>query len=101
MKTKFIAATVLAFSALSAVPAFAMTHLYGEAALVVMPAATTSALTRADVRADYLNARQHGALATSNEGAFAAQSADQTSLTRSEVRSQAAMSVMKNGRSSL
>ncbi|MES2398849.1 MAG: hypothetical protein V4573_02590 [Pseudomonadota bacterium] len=99
MKTKLIAATVLAFSAMSAIPAFAMTHLYGEAALVVMPAVTASTLSRADVRADYLSARQHGALATSNEGAFAAQSAKQTSLTRSEVRSQATMSVMKNGSS--
>ncbi|MES2192335.1 MAG: DUF4148 domain-containing protein [Pseudomonadota bacterium] len=100
MKTKFIAATVLAFSAMSAIPAFAMTHLYGEAALVVMPTASASTLTRADVNADYLAARQQGALAISNEGAFAAQSSDKTSLTRSEVRSQATMSVMKSGSSS-
>lgn len=100
MKTKFIAATVLAFSAMSAVPAFAMTHLYGEAALVDLPAVTASALTRADVQGDYLQARQHGAVSVSNEGAFAAAPTAATSVSRSEVRSQAAMSVMPDGRSS-
>ncbi|MES2509067.1 MAG: DUF4148 domain-containing protein [Pseudomonadota bacterium] len=98
MKTKLIAATVLAFSAMSTVPAFAMSHLYGEAALVVMPAATASALTRAEVQTDYLQARQQGALSVSNEGAFAAAAPTTTSVSRADVRSQAAMSVMPDGR---
>lgn len=97
MKSKFVAAAVLAFSAIGS--ASAMTHQYGEAAQVVMPAVTCSALTRMDVQADYLQARQQGAVAVSNEAAFANSSATRTSLTREEVRAQAAMSAMTDGRS--
>lgn len=97
MKTKLVAATVLAFSAIGS--ASAMTHLYGEAAQVVMPAVTSSALTRMDVQADYLRARQQGEVAVSNEGAFAKSASTTTRLTRSEVRAQAAMSAMTDGRS--
>ncbi len=97
MKTKFIAAAVLAFSAIGS--ASAMTHQYGEAALVVMPGVTGSTLTRAQVNTDYLQARQQGNVAVSNEGAFAEAPASSTSLTRAEVRAQAAMSAMTDGRS--
>lgn len=97
MKTKLVAAAVLALSAIGS--ASAMTAQYGEAALVVMPAVTTSTLTRMDVRADYLQARQQGAVAVSNEAAFAETADTTTRLTRSEVRAQAAMSAMTDGRS--
>ena len=99
MKTKLFASTVVAFAAMSSVGAFAMTHQYGESALVVGAAASTSAVSRTEVQADYLQARQNMALPTSNEGAFVVTPAGSTGVTRAEVRTQAGMAIMKDGRS--
>lgn len=101
MKTKFIAAAVTAFAAMGSAGAFAMSHQYGEAALVADPIASTSAVSRSQVQADYLKARQNGALSTSNEGAFAMMPATSTDVTPAKVRAQAAMSRMTDGRSAL
>lgn len=101
MKSKLIAAAVTAFAAMGSTGAFAMSHQYGEAALVVGPVASTSVASRSQVQADYLKARQNGALSTSNEGAFAAMPAISTNVTRAEVRAQAAMSRMSDGRNAL
>jgi hypothetical protein len=101
MKTKFIAATVIAFAATSSVGAFAMTHQYGEAALVAGPDTSTSTVSRSQVQADYLQARRNGALPASNEAALTTAPAATGKVTRSEVRTQAAMSAMTDGRSAL
>ena len=89
MKTKFVAATVVALAGLSSAGAFAQTTPYGEYALVVAPVASTSTLSRADVRADYLQARQNGQVAVSNEGAIAFAPVASSNVTRAEVRAQA------------
>lgn len=91
MNTKFVAATVIALASLAGTSAFAQgqNHLYGEAAQVVTPAASSSSLSRSEVRNDYLNARKNGEVAVSNEGAFAASAATQGSVSRQVVRSEA------------
>ena len=95
MNSKFIASTVIALSALTGASAFAQTsqsNLPGEAALAIRAVASSSNVTRAQVQADYLNARQSGAVAVSQEGAFAAASAAPSSVTRAEVRNDAVLS---------
>ena len=92
MNSKFIASTVIALSALAGASAFAQSNQYGEAALVFAPVASTSSVTRAQVKADYLNARKSGALAVSQEGAFAAVPATASTMTRAEVRNDAVIS---------
>ncbi|MES2414043.1 MAG: DUF4148 domain-containing protein [Pseudomonadota bacterium] len=92
MNSKLIASTVIALSALTGASAFAQNNQYGEAALVVAPVASTSSLTRAQVQADYLSARQSGALAVSQEAAFAAAPTAASQLSRAEVRSNAVIS---------
>jgi hypothetical protein len=89
MKSKFVAATILALAGLSSAGAFAQNAQYGEAALVVAPVASTSSLTRAQVSADYLQARRNGALAVSNEGAIAFAPAASSDVSRAEVHAQA------------
>lgn len=92
MNSKLIASTVIALSALTGASAFAQNAQYGEAALVFAPVASTSTVTRAQVKAEYLNARQNGALAVSQEGAFAAAPATASTMTRAEVRNDAVIS---------
>ncbi|MDB5967069.1 MAG: hypothetical protein JWQ72_3569 [Polaromonas sp.] len=91
MKTKFVAATVVALATLTSAGAFAQTqnHLYGEAALVAPAAPVTSTLSRADVNAAYLQARRNGELAASSEGAFASAPATGSAVSRADVRAQA------------
>ena len=95
MTTKFVAATVVALAAMSSAGAFAQTHQYGEAALVIEPVALTSNLTRSQVQADYLQARQTGALPSSEEAAFVNMPIA-SALARSDVRSEAAMAARKS-----
>jgi hypothetical protein len=92
MNSTFIASTVVAIAALSGASAFAQTHQYGEAALVIAPVASTSQVTRAQVNADYLQARQNGNVAVSQEAAFALAPVNATGVTRAEVRAQAVTS---------
>ena len=101
VNTKFIATAVVAIAAMGSVSAFAQSqnHLYGEAALAINPVASTSTLTRAEVNAEYLKARQAGALPVSQEAAFAAAPAPATSSERSraEVREEARHYVIMDG----
>ncbi|MDB5967070.1 MAG: hypothetical protein JWQ72_3570 [Polaromonas sp.] len=99
MNKKFATAAVVALAALTSAGAFAQSqnHLYGEAALVAAPATTTSGLTRAQVQADYLQARRSGTLAVSQEGAFAAAPAEASSVTRAAVRDEASHYVILDG----
>jgi hypothetical protein len=104
MNSKFIASTVVAIAALSGASAFAQSNQYGEAALVIAPVASTSNVTRAQVSADYLQARLNGKVAVSQEAAFAAAPATATGVTRAEVRAQAvtsARATQLNGSSSI
>ena len=95
MNTKFVAATVVALAAMSSAGAFAQSRQSGEAALVIEPVALTSNLTRSQVQADYLQARQTGALPSSEEAAFVNMPIAST-LARSAVRSEAAMAARKS-----
>lgn len=88
MNTKFIATTVIAIAAMSGASAFAQNNLYGEAALVVPPVSSTSNVTRAQVQAEYLQARQKGELPASPEAAFAAAPAAASSVTRAQVQTE-------------
>ncbi|MES2511647.1 MAG: DUF4148 domain-containing protein [Pseudomonadota bacterium] len=92
MNSKLIASTVIALSALTGASAFAQSGLSGEAALAIRPDLSASTVTRAQVAADYLAARQSGAVAVSQEGAFAVAPAAASTVTRAEVRNQAVMS---------
>ena len=93
MKSKFVVATVVALAGLTSVGAFAQTaqnRLDGEASTAVRFELSTSDLTRAQVNAEYLQARKSGALPLSSEGNFVAAPAGQSTLTRAAVREQAA-----------
>lgn len=93
MKSKFVVATVVALASLTSVGAFAQTssnRLEGEASTAVRFEPSTSDVTRAQVNADYLQARNSGALPPSAEGDFVGAPASQSILTRAAVRAQAA-----------
>jgi hypothetical protein len=92
MKSKFVAVTILALASLSSAGAFAQTvqnRLEGEAAVAVRFEPSSSNLTRAQVNADYLQARLNGQVAASNEGAIAFTPAANSDVTRAEVRAKA------------
>ena len=91
MKSTFIATAVLAFAALGSVNASAMTYQNGEANNAIRAAVSASVVTRAEVQADYLNARKAGALSVSNEGAFAPVNQTASTATREQVRMEAVM----------
>ncbi len=97
MKTKLFATTVLAFAAMSSVSAFAMIQPYGESAQVIQPVVSTSTLSRAEVQADYLQARQNHMLPAHSEVSFVVVPTGAPTATRAEVRMQAATSTMKDG----
>ena len=67
MNSKFIASAVVAIAALTGASAFAQSSLSGEAATAVTFPITASNVTRAQVQAAYLQARQAGNVAVSNE----------------------------------
>lgn len=91
MKSTFIATAVLAFTALGSINAFAAAEQNGEAALAIKPVLSASVVTRAEVQADYLNARKVGALPISNEGAFAPVAQTGSTVTRGQIRIDAVM----------
>ena len=97
MNTKFIASAIVAIAAMTGASAFAQNRLEGEAALVIAPVTLTSKLTRAQVNADYLQARQNGAVAVSQEGAFAVAPVAASGVTRAEVREEARHYVIMDG----
>jgi hypothetical protein len=90
MNSTLIASAVVAIAALTGANAFAQGNMTGEAAYVVPAASTTSNTTRAQVQADFIQARQAGNVAVSNEGAFAAAQAAPSDINRADVRAEAA-----------
>ena len=98
MNSKLIASAVVALAALSGANAFAQSNLTGEAASVVSFATTTSNTSRAQVQGEYIQARQVGNVAVSNEGAFAVAPVTATSVSRAEVRADAVKAHQLDGR---
>ena len=101
MNTKFIASTIVAIAAMTGASAFAQNRLYGEAALVVAPVASTSTVTRAQVTAAYIQARQSGNVAASQEAAFVVAPVAATGVTRAQVQAQAVISAQLSGYSTM
>ena len=97
MNSKLIASAVVAIAALTGANAFAQSNLTGEAALVVPAATSTSNTSREQVQAAYLQARQSGNVAVSNEGAFAPITASTSTLSRAEMRAEASHWVIMDG----
>ena len=97
MNTKLIASAIVAIAAMTSASAFAQSHLYGEAALVVAPVASTSTLTRAQVDAAYIQARQNGAVAVSQEAAFAPAVAGTSTVNRAQVMAEAVQAAQLDG----
>ena len=91
MNSKLIASAVVAIAALTGANAFAQSNLSGEAAYVIPAATTTSNTTRAQVQGEYIQARQAGNVAVSNEGAFAPVVSATSATSRAEVRAEAAV----------
>lgn len=95
MNTKFAATAVLAIATLTSAGAFAQSqnqnqnHLYGEAAQAIRFDTGAGQLSRADVRADYVQARKNGLLALNPEAGLVQAAGAATSTTRAEVRAQA------------
>jgi hypothetical protein len=97
MNSKLIASTVVAIAALTGANAFAQGNMTGEAAYVVPAPTFASNTTRAQVQAEYLQARQAGNIAVSNEAAFAPVAASPSTLSRAEVRADASHWVKMDG----
>ena len=97
MNTKFIAAAIVTMATISATSAFAQTHQYGEAALVVPPVSSSSNVTRAQVQADYLKARQNGAIPANSEGTFSPVASAASNVSRAEVFAEATKWVALDG----
>jgi hypothetical protein len=89
MKSTLIASTLVAVAALTSASAFALSNMAGEAAYVIPAQTFTSNTTRAQVRAEYLQAGKTGRVAVSNEAAFAPVVATPSTLSRAEVREEA------------
>lgn len=95
MNSKFIAATVVAIAAMSSASAFAQN--YGEVSQVIAAPTTTSTVTRTQVQAEYIQARQNGAVAVSNEAAFAPVQAGPSMVSRADVQAEASHWVIMDG----
>ena len=86
MKTKLIAASVVALAAMSSVSAFAQSYKDN------FPIQMSSNTTRAQVQADYLQARKEGTLpqlGETGEYAVVAKAPVASTVTRAEVRAEA------------
>ena len=97
MKSTLIASTVIAIAALTGASAFAQGNMAGEAAYVIPAQTFTSNTTRAQAQAEYLQARNTGHVAVSNEAAFAAVVATPSTLSRAEVREEASHWAIMDG----
>jgi Domain of unknown function (DUF4148) len=87
MKTKLIAATVVALAAMSSVSAFAEKNPY-----TFKPIDLSTNTTRAQVQAEYLQARKEGTLpqiGETGEYMAAVKAPAESTVTRAEVRAQA------------
>eukprot|EP01031_Cornospumella_fuschlensis_P005263 gene5263-6559_t len=95
MNSKFIASTVIALSALTGASAFAQTaqtRFFSEADVAIRPVISSSNVTRAQVQAEYFQARKDGALPASPEAFYVAAPAKTSSVTRAQVRNDAVVS---------
>lgn len=89
MNSKLIAAAVVAIAALSSASAFAESNSqYAEPAEFANNSAYTSLVTRAQVRAEYLEARQNGTLAVTQEFDVNPAKDSVSTLSRAQVRSE-------------
>ena len=87
MNSKLIASTIIAIAAMSGASAFAQNGgvIYGESGN--LPANSyTSNLTRAEVRADFVQARKNGSLSVESEAGVVVVKATPSVVSRAEVR---------------
>jgi Domain of unknown function (DUF4148) len=86
MKTKFVVASVVALAAMSG-----MSAAFAENEYMPKPIDLTSNTTRAQVRAEYLQARKDGTLPQMGDAGnvIGVKAPQATTLTRAEVRAQA------------
>ena len=95
MNTKFFATALIAAAGFAAAPSFAGDNISGEVGYVPpAPVASHSGVTRAAVRADYLQAQRNDALPSTGEGSdVGAVASAKSTLTRDAVRAEAVYAV--------
>ena len=87
---KFVASALIAAAGFAAAPSFAADFVGGEVGYVPQVSAAASNVSRAAVRADYLQAQRNDALPQVGEGAdIGAVAAAQSTQTRDAVRAEA------------
>ena len=90
MNSKFIAVAVVTLAAMSSASAFAASSSnYAEPAEFARNSVNTSSLTRAQVNAEYLQARQNGKLVLGQEFDVNPSKDSVSTSTRAQVKSQA------------
>ena len=94
MNTKFFASALIAAVGFAAAPSFAGDNISGEVGYVPEVSSVKSDLTRAAVRAEYLQAERSGTLPEAGEGAdIGAVATAKSNLTRDAVRAEAVYAV--------
>ena len=94
MKTQFFATVLVAAVGFIAAPSFAGDNISGEVGYVPQVSTASSHVTRAAVRADYLQAQRNDALPEVGEGAdIGAVASAKSTLTRDAVRAEAVYAV--------
>lgn len=88
MNSKLIASAVVALAALTGANAFAQSVTFGE--VTSFPVTASSNTTRSEVKAEYVQARQAGQVAASNEVTFAPEMVAPGIANRADVRAEAA-----------
>ena len=89
MNSKFLAAAVITFAALSSASAFAASSSqYAEPAEFARTGMTNSSLTRAQVQADYLTARKNGKLVMGQEFDIKPSNDSKSTMSRAQVKSE-------------
>ncbi len=89
MNSKLIASTVVAIAALTGASAFAASSSqYSEPAEFSRDVASTSTLTRAQVQAEYLQARKNGTLLVSGEADVNPSKDNVSTLSRAQVQAE-------------
>ena len=89
MNSKFLAAAVITFAALSSASAFAASSSqYAEPAEFSRTGMTNSSLTRAQVQADYLAARKNGKLIMGQEFDIKPSNDIKSTMSRAQVKSE-------------
>ena len=91
---KFVASALIAAAGFAAAPSFAADFVGGEVGYVPQVSAAASNVSRAAVRADYLQAQRNDALPEVGEGAdIGAVAAAKSTQTRDAVRAEAVYAV--------